>query len=394
MDNQNDRLLKLLNGLESERMEATVALNDQDKFSKAICAFANDLAGSGKSGYLVIGVDDQLQIAGKTISDRDQLTIAALRDQGNILPIPRMQLEHFHTNAGDVLVVEVPPMPMTPVRYKGNIWVRIGPRQAVASEAEERLLTERRISHARNFDSTPCLESALEDISIRLFHDYRDHAVSQEVIAENHRTETLQLASLRLFDLKANCPTIAGIILLGKKPKYFLPGNYIQWLQFEGTELSDVPFDQAIISGDLFTMVREIDIRLKAMIKTQMERIPDTWQEKLKPDYPYWALRELMLNAIMHRDYASNTPIRCYVFADRIEIQNPGGLYGEAKNENFPHINAYRNPVIAEALRHLGFVNQFGSGVTRAKALLAENGNKAPEFRHHDAHYFAAIVNK
>jgi ATP-dependent DNA helicase RecG len=267
-------------------------------------------------------------------------------------------------------------------------------KNTIATCEQERILIERGNKYRKKFDRQPCKASKLDDLSIPNFRAYYKDDVSPEIIAENHRTETLQLASLRLFDLKANCPTIAGIILLGKKPKYFLPGNYIQWLQFEGTELSDVPFDQAIISGDLFTMVREIDIRLKAMIKTQMERIPDTWQEKLKPDYPYWALRELMLNAIMHRDYASNTPIRCYVFADRIEIQNPGGLYGEAKNENFPHINAYRNPVIAEALRHLGFVNQFGSGVTRAKALLAENGNKAPEFRHHDAHYFAAIVNK
>lgn len=60
-------------------------------------------------------------------------------------------------------------------------------------------------------------------------------------------------------------------------------------------------------------------------------------EEKLLPDYPEWALRELLMNAVMHRNYDSNTPIRFYAFSDHIEIQSPGGLYGEATPENFPN---------------------------------------------------------
>lgn len=98
------------------------------------------------------------------------------------------------------------------------------------------------------------------------------------------------------------------------------------------------------------------------------------------PDYPEWALRELLMNAVMHRNYDSNTPIRFYAFSDHIEIQSPGGLYGEATPENFPTRNSYRNPVIAEAMKSLGFVNRFGYGVQRAQALLAQNGNPPAEF--------------
>jgi ATP-dependent DNA helicase RecG len=103
-------------------------------------------------------------------------------------------------------------------------------------------------------------------------------------------------------------------------------------------------------------------------------------EERLLPNYPEWALRELLMNAVMHRNYESNTPVRFYVFSDHIEIQSSGGLYGDANASNFPTRNSYRNPVIAEAMKALGFVNRFGYGVQRAQALLKENGNPPAEF--------------
>ena len=99
------------------------------------------------------------------------------------------------------------------------------------------------------------------------------------------------------------------------------------------------------------------------------------------PDYPEWALRELLTNAVMHRNYDSNAPIRFYAFSDHIEIQNPGGLYGEATPENFPTRNDYRNPVIAEAMKSLGFVNPLVMACSvhkrcwRKMAILQHNSN-------------------
>jgi ATP-dependent DNA helicase RecG len=114
-------------------------------------------------------------------------------------------------------------------------------------------------------------------------------------------------------------------------------------------------------------------------------------EEKLLPDYPEWALRELLMNAVMHRNYDSNSPIRFYAFIDHIEILNPGGLYGEATPENFPTRNSYRNPVIAEAMKSLGFVNRFGYGVQRAQMLLSQNGNPPAEFEF-DQHSFLVRI--
>lgn len=82
----------------------------------------------------------------------------------------------------------------------------------------------------------------------------------------------------------------------------------------------------------------------------------------------------------MHRDYQSNMPTRFYEFTDRIEIMNPGGLYGKARPENFPDVNDYRNPIIAQALKVMGYVNMFNRGVYRVKNMMIENGGKEPVF--------------
>ncbi len=82
-----------------------------------------------------------------------------------------------------------------------------------------------------------------------------------------------------------------------------------------------------------------------------------------------------MMNAIMHRDYQSNAPIRLYQYDDRIEIMNPGGLYVNARPENFPTVNDYRKPVIAEAMKVMDYVNMFSRGGKMQTLTLEMNDN-------------------
>ena len=86
------------------------------------------------------------------------------------------------------------------------------------------------------------------------------------------------------------------------------------------------------------------------------------------------------MNAIIHRNYESNSPIYIYEFSNRIEILNPGGLYGDVNTQNFPNASDYRNVVISEALKTLGYVNRFNYGVIRAIDELIKNGNPKPDF--------------
>lgn len=291
---------------------------------------------------------------------------------------------------GDVAVVEVQPSDLPPVRYKGQVWIRVGPRKAIANEQEERALTERRIAGAHTFDSSSAPGASIEDLSRSLFAAYRQEVVAPDVIAANHRSIEEQLASLRFFDLKRHRPTVSGLLMFGTNPRFFIPGAYVQYLQLPGTSLTDLPQDQAEISGDLLSLLRELDTRLKTQIHASLKPV-SALREKLVFDYPDVAVRELLLNAIMHRDYRSNTPVRFYWFADRIEIQSPGGLYGEVTRETLTRRNSYRNPVIAEAMKAMGYVNRFGYGIQRAEAALRDNGNPLPEFEIDDKVFLVSI---
>ncbi|MBI4322289.1 MAG: putative DNA binding domain-containing protein [Chloroflexi bacterium] len=374
-----DELRELLSNLEADNVERTESVSDRDKFGEAICAFANDLPNHRRPGYLLIGVRNNGTLSGLVVSDDLLTNLGGIRSEGNILPQPLINVARFSLSGGDVAVVEVHPSDLPPVRYKGRVCIRVGPRKAIANEQEERVLTERRVARARSFDARPCLEATIDDLALGQFDAYRREAVDRETVLTNERPVEQQMASLRLYDPERACPTYAGILLFGKNPCFFLPGAYVQYLKLPGTDLTDVPEDQAEISGDLHSVLRELEGRVKGLIQTEMRAVSPL-EEKLLPDYPEWALRELLMNAVMHRNYDSNTPIRFYVFSDHVEIQSPGGLYGEATPENFPFRDSYRNPIIAEAMKSLGFVNRFGYGVQRAQALLAKNGSPPAQF--------------
>lgn len=374
-----EQLKALLSDMEADHIERTVSISNTDKFSQAICAFANDLPNRRQPGYLLIGVKDDGTLSGLVVTDELLKNLGAIRSEGNILPQPFMNVAKYSLGDGDIAVVEVFPSDLPPVRFKGRVHIRVGPRKAIANEQEERVLSERRVALARSFDARPCLEATLDDLALGQFDAYRREAVDPETIEANHRPVEHQLSSLRLFDPERACPTHAGILLFGKNPRFFLPGAYVQYLKLPGMDLTELPEDQAEVSGDLHSVLRELEGRLRLLIHTTLRPV-SALEEKMLPDYPEWALRELLMNAVMHRNYDSNSPIRFYAFADHLEIQSPGGLYGEATPENFPTRNSYRNPVIAEAMKSLGFVNRFGYGVQRAQALLIQNGNPPAQF--------------
>lgn len=374
------QLLKLLADIESDRIECTISTSNTDKFSQAVCAFANDLHNHRQPGYLVIGVDDQGVPAGLTVSDQLLQNLGALRSDGNVLPLPMLSVAKFGLPGGEVAVVEVQPSDLPPVRYKGQVWIRVGPRRAIASEQEERVLMERRIALARSFDAQPCPEATLDDLDQdRFLLTYRKRAIALDVIAANGRTLPQQLAGLRFFDLRRNCPTHAGILLFGPRPTRFLPGAYIQFLRLAGNDATSEVLDAKEIHGDLLTILQTLDLLVDVNLRQRPVYV-STLKENIVADYPKTAVRELLLNAVMHRNYQSNTPIRFYWYADHIDIENPGGLYGEAIGY-FPERNDYRNPVIAEAMRALGYVNRYGQGVLRAQKALKDNGNLSAMFK-------------
>ncbi len=372
----------LMGDLESDRIERTISFRE-DKLGPAVCAFSNDFSNNKKPGYIILGVNDNGQSAGIKIKDEDLQKIGNIKSNGNVLPQPSITAsEVYKIDGGDVVVVEVQPSMQPPVRYDGRCWIRIGPRKSKATIEEEKMLTERRSSLSKSFDTQPCYGATLTDLNTDLFKTfYLPKAIDAETLEQNHRDIKQQLASLRFYDLVHDCPTNSGVILFAHKPTHFIAGAYIQYVKIPGIEIvPGIEFEKEF-KKSLCLDLQNIDEFIQTnIIKKSLVQKTDSVKEEIIYNYPLWAIRELIFNAIMHRSYESNAPILIYEFADRIEIKNPGFLFGQVNENNFPHLSDYRNLEIAEALKTLGYINKFNFGIATAKKYLIENKNPEPIF--------------
>lgn len=386
-------IARLARDLESQQVERKQSLSDKSKIEQAICAFANDLPGTGQSGVLLVGVTDAGKPANLPITDELLKNLASIRSDGNILPFPRLDVYKVDLDGIPIAVVEVHPSPSPPVRLRGAVWIRVGPRRAIATVDEERVLIERRRNGDGPYDQRPVHGATLDALDLDLFRsEYLPHAVDAETLRKNHRSLPEQLASLHLADPDA-VPNVAGLLLLGIEPTAYIPGAYVQFLRIDGTELADPVVDRKELTGPLSWVIRQMDdiTRAHTRIATTIE---GSEREHNRPDYPIGALQQLLRNAVMHRNYeTSYAPVQWYWFRDRIEIHNPGGLFGRATPETFgqPGGNDYRNPTVAGALHSLGFVQRFGFGIPLARRACRDNGNPEPEFAFQPGN-FAAIV--
>jgi predicted HTH transcriptional regulator len=276
-----------LDDLESDRVERKESHSDSDKVRQAVCAFANDLPDHRLPGVLFIGANDRGEGAGLKVTDQLLLTLSNMRSDGNILPFPSMTVTKRTFKGHEMAVVEVQPSDSPPVRFKGTVWIRVGPRRGIASADDERRLSEKR-------------------------------------------------------------------------------------------RFRDIPADiRPLVSASLDA----VDFTSSSM-------------EVRKPDYPLVALQQIARNAVLHRSYENtNAPVRLYWFDDRVEIQNPGGPYGQVTRANFgaPGISDYRNPNLAAVMKDLGFVQRFGMGIAIARQAMAANGNPPVEFQVEDTHVAAIL---
>ena len=387
----NAELERLMADLESDFVERKESAVDRKKIRRNICAFANDLPGNGKSGVVLVGVRDDGSCASLPIDDDLLVRLSNIHGEGSILPLPSITVQRRRLNRCEVAVVAVEPSANPPVRYQGRVWVRIGPSVREGSAEDERLLGERRRAADLSFDSRPAGRMEIEDLDLDFLRNhYFPAAVTAEVLERNQRTFEQQLLSLRLVQ---SCrPTWGAIIAFGRDPQGPLPGACIQFLRIDGTEITDSIRHQKQLTGRLDDVIRRLNDLLDLSVSVRA-KVVGARREVQQPDYPVDALRQLAYNAVMHRSYeGTNTPIRVYWYSDRIEIANPGGLYGRMTSENFGKGDTdYRNPLLAEIMHNLGFAQRFGLGVPLARKLLAENGNPEPEF-HFEATRVVATV--
>lgn len=390
----------LLDDLESDRVERKESFsggNMRDKARQAVCAFANDLPNHNAPGILFIGARDDGSPAGLSITDELLLTLADMRSDGKMLPLPTMTVEKRRLKGADMAVITVLPSDMPPVRYDGRIWIRTGPRRAIASAQEERILNEKRRYKDIPFDINPVPSSSLNTLSRLYFeNEFLPAAFAPDVLEANGRSYEERLASCRMIASPDDpTPTVLGLLVLGISPQDFLPGAEIQFLRINGVELADDVIDEALLRGNIAEQLRSLREKVMAHNRTAVDILSGP-THRMEALYPVAALDQLVYNAVLHRTYeGTNTPVRVYWFNDRIEVSSPGGPYGSVTCENFgrPGITDYRNPNLASAMKTLGFIQQFGRGIAIARKLMEQNGNPPPEFQI-DAHNVLCILRK
>jgi ATP-dependent DNA helicase RecG len=351
---------------------------------EAICSFANDLPDYRRPGVIFVGARDDGSPSGLAVTDELLRQLADMKTDGNIVPPPTLTVAKQTIRGAEMAVVSVEPSDSTPVRYKGRIHIRIGPRRGIASAQDERILNEKRRHRDRPFDVQPVPSARVSDLNRRLFEDeYLPSAVAADVLAANDRTYEQRLAATKMVvSAEDPTPTILGVLVLGIRTLDFLPGAYAQFLRIAGTNPGDPVADEQVIDGTIGEVLRRVDEKVISHNRVAVDFTSGQVESRHQP-YPLVALQQLVRNAVLHRAYeATNAPVHVYWFDDRIEITSPGGPFGAVTAESFgePGLVDYRNPNVAEALHVLGYVQRYGFGIPTARRELKENGNPDPEF--------------
>ncbi|MBM3879480.1 MAG: transcriptional regulator [Verrucomicrobia bacterium] len=379
-------LEELLNNTESDLAERKEAWQGDapDKGLQAVCAFANDLPDHRRPGVLFVGARDDGSPSNLSMTDELLRTLADVKTDGQILPPPTLLVEKRCLKGTVIAVVTVQPADAPPVRYRGRIWIRLGPRRGIATAQDERILTEKRRYRDLPFDAREWPHCPLTDLSRTLFEEeYLPGAFAPEILAANDRTYEQRLAACKMIVAPdVPFPTVTGILTLARNPRAWLGPAYVQFLRFAGTQWSDPIVDEALCEGSLSALIRRLDDKLDSHNRTAVD-ITSGPVEKRTSLYPRAALQQLVRNAVMHRTYeGTNAPARVSWFEDRIEVANPGGPFGGVTAENFgqPGVTDYRNPNLSDAMRVLGLVQRFGIGIQTAQAELQHNGNPPAQF--------------
>ncbi|MCX7425474.1 MAG: putative DNA binding domain-containing protein [Planctomycetia bacterium] len=380
----------LLDDLESDRTERKESVSDGDKIRQAVCAFANDLPDHRQPGVLFIGANDRGEGVGLAVTDQLLITLSNMRSDGNILPMPSMTVQKHTFKGHDMAVVLVQPSDSPPVRFKGTAWIRVGPRRGIAGPDDERRLNEKRRFRDLPADIRPVSSAPMEALDDLLFRQvYVPAAVSNEVLEQNQRDVEHQLLAAKFAHPRPPaCPTVLGLLAVGRSPTDWIPGDYVQFVRIDGTALTDPVQSARELRGPLSDILAELDELLKINIQATVDFTSGPIEVQ-RPDYPLVALQQIVRNAVLHRSYENtNAPVRLYWFRDRVEIQNPGGPYGQVTRANFGTTGAYdyRNPNLAAVMKDLGYVQRFGMGIAMARQAMAANGNPAPEFQVEDTH--------
>jgi hypothetical protein len=234
----------------------------------------------------------------------------------------------------------------------------------------------------RPFDASACLGATLADISedkVRWFLA-RARRQRQFVLEENTPPADV-LAHLNLLD--AGQPTHAAVLLFGQQPQRFLITSEVKCMHFHGTEVSKPIPSYQIYKGTVFDLVDQATDFVMSKINRRVGTRALGPEAPVTYELPGEAVGEAIVNAVAHRDYASNASVQVMLFSDRLEVWNPGELPPALTVEKLrlPHASLPRNPLLADPLFLTRYIEKAGSGILDMIRLCRQAGLPEPEYR-------------
>jgi len=339
----------------------------KDEYLKWICGFAN-----AQGGVLHIGKDNNGDVVGVKNSARlmEDLPNKITTILGIVADVNLHETEH-----GNFIEIIVEPQP-NPVNYKGEYHFRSGStKQELKGAALDKFLLQK---YGRKWDGVPIPNVPISELKQETFTFFKEKGIKSNRIEANSQddapTQVLENLKLTVNDnLKR-----AALLLFHPDPEKFVTGAYIK-IGFFRTD-SDLLF-QDEIHGNLFEQVEKtMELLLtkytKALISYEGISRVETYE------YPKDALREALLNAITHKEYAGCIPIQISVYSDKIMMWNEGQLPENwtIKNLLAKHSSRPYNPDIANAFFRSGYVEAWGRGIEKITEQCVTAGLPAPQF--------------
>ena len=356
------------NAKESETLEFKRQWTD--RALEDLAAFANTAGGT-----LLLGIRDDGEIVGVRADDQELQRIANLI-AAHLGITPSIRVNEMQ--GLPVIEIRVAPAPGV-ISYGGRYLRRVGTTNRDFSPAElaRHFLTR----SGKSWDSLPS-EWTLEEIDLEALRQFARLAQSRLPHFDAVNPEQ-SLRNLNL--LEGDRLKNAGVLLFGKRPQRLFPQAQVRIGIFRGTEILDSHDFMGTLWDQLDGAVARFRQVLKVRFEIQVEEPSlEGLQRKEVWEYPLEALREAVVNALIHRDYTYPADIQIRLEEDRLEVWSPGELPPPLTPEALygPHSSVLRNPLIAQAFHFAGVIERWGTGTTRIVRLCREQGLPAPEFTH------------
>lgn len=357
--------------------------NYSDDIIRTLSSFANGFH-DVPSGTVIIGIDKNRKIVGfRGDIDFVQTKITDLCRTSCEPPIsPKITIEEVENKK--VVVIEVQKSNKRPHRYKGICYIRLGSTTRQTTPDEEHSIWDENIT--KKFDENIFPDATIDDLNTALVLEYYRSTRSAEVFSTDERNINSIIQGLGLANIDKGIlrPTVAAILVFGKNPQKFFPLSSVNAIRFRGNSLADQQLDRKEICGTLDSIIRGSVNFIRQYSSIGSIISGDSIKRLDITEYPLVAIREVIANAVTHRDYTDRgSQIDLYMFDDRIEIKNPGTLGGGITIDDLKNQTGkrwLRNPAIAGYLLELKYIEKAGTGIPRIFKVLKDNGSPEPEF--------------